>query len=436
MANNLTSNITRKLMRTFLKHFESNRVVTKTVNTQLFQGQFNPASGTTVDIKRPHDYTTERTSGGDISAVDKDSIVAGKATATVQNYFTTSVEWGNVEEALELDQLDQIIAPMARRIVTDLESDFADYMMVNSGLVHGTPGTAVTAWADVAEAGALLSSIGVPNDSDWYYLINPFTQVTLANLQNSLNAADGLVRTAWEKAQISGNFAGMKALTANALSSFTVPALTTAEDDGAVNDTDFPTTQAKYTTVKDSMQQTVAVDGLGTFSGTLPAGTVIEIPTRFLLNQSTRNPALDAAGAGIPWRGVLAADATIATGAGNLVVSSPAVFDVFGTTGQNGQYNTVVASIADGDVVNIISADTTATTYSPNLFYHSQAFSLASVKLPKLYSTDTTAVTEDGFSLRVSKYADGDANQQKVRFDLLPAYATLNPWFAGHGWKT
>ena len=56
MANNLTSNTTRKLMREFLKHFESNRVVTKTVNTQLFSGKFNPASGSTVDLKgrTPH----------------------------------------------------------------------------------------------------------------------------------------------------------------------------------------------------------------------------------------------------------------------------------------------------------------------------------------------------------------------------------------------
>ena len=82
-------------------------------------------------------------------------------------------------------------------------------------------------------------------------------------------------------------------------------------------------------------------------------------------------------------------------------------------------------------MVNVRSAD--STTFQPNLFYHPQAFSMASVKLPKLFSTDTTVVTEDGFSIRVSKYADGDANVQKVRFERLPAYAVLNPRFAGHG---
>jgi len=424
MANSLTSNVTRKLMRIFLKHFESNRVVTKTVDTQLFEGKFTPASGTTVDIKRPHDYRTIRTAGGDISLSTKDDIISGKATATVQNYFTAATEWGNVEEALELDQLDQIIAPMARRIVTDLETDFAQFMLENSGLVHGTPGTAVTAWSDVAEAGALLSSIGVPGDMPWYYLINPFTQVVLADQQNSLTAVDSLVRTAWTDAQISRNFGGMRALTANALGSVTIAAI--ADPAGAVNGA--PT--ATYVAAKDSMQQTIIVDGFGTFGGTLPAGSVVQIGAledTALLNQSTRNAALDGAGANIPWRGVTVSDAAFTSGAATLVVSSPAIFEA------DVAYNTVNNVIEDDDVLDIL---TEGATFSPNLFYHPQAFSMASVKLPKLFSTDTTVTTEDGFSLRVSKYADGDANQQKVRFDLLPAFATLNPWFAGHGWKT
>ena len=423
MANNLTSNITRKLMRTFLKHFESNRVVTKTVNTQLFSGKFNPSSGTVVDIKRPHDYTTIRTSGGDISAETKDDIIAGKASATVQNYFTAATEWGNVEEALELDQLDDIIAPMARRIVTDLEVDFAGYMLKNCGMVQGTPGEAVATWSEVANAGALMSSTGVPSDMPWYYLVSPFTQVALADVQKGLTSADNLVTTAWQKAQISRDFGGLQALTAQALGSYTTNAV--ADLAGALNGTPTQT----YASVRDSMQQTLAVDGF-TGTPTIVAGSVVEIPTRYIVNQSTRQPALDAAGNNIPWRGVVQADVTLAAGAGNLVVSSPAIHETTGT--RDAAYNTVVDALADNDVINIISPD--SATYQPNLFYHPQAFAMASVKLPKLYSTDTEVTTEDGFSIRCSKYADGDANQQKVRFDLLPAYGTLNPFFAGHGY--
>jgi hypothetical protein len=85
-------------------------------------------------------------------------------------------------------------------------------------------------------------------------------------------------------------------------------------------------------------------------------------------------------------------------------------------------------------VITVLGA--ASTVYKPNLFYQKQAFGLGTVKLPKLYEGDTIATTEDGMSIRITKYSDGDANQQKIRFDLLPAYATFNPFFAGQGFGT
>lgn len=87
MANNFDSNFTRKLARVFLEKFESARIHSKNVNTQLLAGKFDPSSGDTVDFKRPTDYTTSRTAAGDITGTRKD-IVTGKASGTVQNYFT------------------------------------------------------------------------------------------------------------------------------------------------------------------------------------------------------------------------------------------------------------------------------------------------------------------------------------------------------------
>lgn len=423
MANNLTSNVTRRVLRQFLKAFEASRVVTKTVDTQLFEGRFTPASGSTVDIKRPHDYRSHRTSGGDISGETKSDILSGKATATVQDYFTTATEWGNVEEALELDQLEQIIDPMAQRIVTDLEVDFADYMLKNASQAQGTVGTAASTWAHVAEAGALMASSGVPNDAPWYYVFNPFTQVALADVQKGLDAADNLVSTAWTKAQVSRPMGGLQALTGVTLSSYTTGA--GADRAGTV---DGAPTQT-YASVKDTMTQTISVTAM---DAALPikAGDVIEITGTEILNKATRQPALDASGAAIPFRAVVTADSTLTTGAGDIVISGPFINET------NGQYNTAQLAgggpLVGGEVITVLGS--ASTTYQPNLFYHPKAFSMASVRLPKLYSTDTVVTTKDGFSLRCSKYADGDANQQKIRFDLLPAYATLNPFFAGHGW--
>jgi len=419
MANNLNSNITRPLARVFLDAFESNRVVTKTVNTQLLSGRFNPSTGSNVDFKRPHDYNSIRTSGGDISASTKSDIIAGKATGTVQDYFTVATEFSNIQEALELDQLDEIIAPMARRIVTDLETDLATYMRNNSSLKYGSHGTAVDAWGDVAGAGALMDSVGVPMSDDKFYLMNPFTTTSLASAQNGLNAADGLVRTAWEKAQISSNFGGMMALTSNSLSSFTSGA--GADRTGALA----TNPDVSYVGAKDTMQQTLAVNAFEA-DMVVKAGDMVTINGIYRLNVATRQPMIDAAGNNVLWTGVVVADVTLSgTGTGNIVVAGPAIYEA------NGQYNTVTSAPVSTNVVNILSA--ASTLYQPNLFYTKQAFGLGTVKLPKLYATDTIATTSDGMSIRVTKYADGDANTQKVRFDLLPAYATFNPLFAGQG---
>jgi carbon monoxide dehydrogenase subunit G len=394
-------------------------VITKTVNTQLLAGRFNPSSGSTVDFKRPHDYNTIRTSGGDISSSTKSDIIAGKATGTVQDYFTAATEWSNLQEAIQLDQLDEILAPMASRIVTNLELDFAAYMMKNASLRYGTHGTAVSTWSHVAGAGATMDAIGISPSDEKYYLMNPFTVASLASAQSGLTAADSLVRTAWENAQISTNFGGMRALSATTLASFTSG--TGADRAGTLS----AAPDATYLTAKDTMTQSLAVTAFQA-NMVVKAGDMVTIAAVNRLNLNTRQAMVNAAGTNVAWTGVVTADVTLgASGEGTLVVAGAAIYEA------TGQYNTVTAAPANGAVVTILSA--TATLYQPNLFYNKQAFGLGTVKLPKLYSTDTVATTSDGMSIRISKYSDGNANTQKIRFDLLPAYAVFNPMFAGQG---
>jgi len=418
MANNLSSNITRKVARIFLDKFESARVLTKTVDTQLLSNKFNPSTGSIVDFKRPTDYRSIRTSGGDISASTKSDIIAGKASGVVQDYFTVATEWTNIEEALQLDQLDEILAPMATRLVTDLELDWSSYMVKNANLKYGTPGTAIDAWSDVAGAAAFMDSVGVPMDGEKYYVVNPFVAATLASAQSAL-LANKLVETAWEKAQISANFGGLRALTASTLASYTSGTASDRAGTLASNPT------VTYVAHKDTMQQSLAVTGFSA-NATVKAGEIITIAARNRLNLSTRRPILDASGATIIFSGVVTADVTLgASGEGTLVVSGAAIYEA------NGQYNTVASAPVSGDVVTLLGS--ASTLYQPAMFYHKQAFGLGTVKLPKLYEGDTIATTEDGMSIRVTKYSDGDANKQKIRFDLLPAYATFNPFFAGQG---
>ena len=422
MANNFDSNITRKLARVFLEKFESARVHSKNVNTQLLQGKYDPSSGDTVDFKRPADYTTTRTAAGDITGVRKD-IITGKASGTVQNYFTVPIDWNEADEAIKMDQLDQLLAPAATRIVTDLELDFTNYMVTRAGLLAGTVGTAATTWDHVARAGAVMQAHGVPMDAPWYYTVNPFTQKKLASNQRSLGAggtAGELITESHQKSTISTMFAGFdRVMTATTLPRYT----TDAASDRAGTLTANPT--VTYLGAKDTMTMSIAVTSMGA-NAVVAAGEIVQISGRYRKNLSTRRDIIDDTGARILFTGVVTSSVTLgANGEGTLVISGPAIYEA------TGAYNTVDSAPVSGDVVTRLGS--AGVTIQPNLFWHKNAFAIGSVPLQKLYATDTIATTEDGLQIRVCKYSDGDANKQIIRFDLRPAYACLNPFFAGQG---
>lgn len=426
MSNSFASNITRKLAKVILKDFESQRVLSKNVDTQLLDGKFDPSSGDTVDFKRPTDYVTKRTSDGDISGTTATDIITGKASGVVQDYFTEEVNIKEAEQAIELDQQKQLVEmPMVRRLVTDIELDFASFMAKNTALQAGTFGTAATTWDHVAEGGAIMQASGIPMDSDWCYTVNPFTQRNLASNQRSLGAggsAGELISKAHKKAIISDNFAGMKVMTATTLDSYT----TDSEADRVGALASSPT--VTYLGAKDTMTQTLAVSGFGA-DLEIKAGETVSIAGRYRLNLSTRKPILDENGSRVLWTGTVTTAVTLSgTGTGNIVVTGPAIYE------SGGAYNTVDSAPVSGDVVTLLGS--ASSIYQPNLFWHKQAFSIGSVPIEKLYSTDTVATTSDGLQFRVSYGASFRENKQLIRVDFRPAYSCLNPFFAGKGWGT
>jgi hypothetical protein len=422
MANNFLSNFTRKLAEVTLDQFENKRVISKNVNTQLLTGKFDPSTGDTVDFSRPTDYVSVRTSDGDLTSETVSDIITGKASGVVQDYFTVFVDYQEADQAIKMNRLDTLLDPMTSRIVTDFELDFASFMMKNTALLAGTVGTAADTWDDIAAAGSIMQSSGVPMDDSMCYAVNPFTQRKLASTNRGLGAggvAGALVKTAVDRAVIDDNFAGMKVLTASTLASYTTGA--GADRAGTV----VGTPVATYVAAKDTMTQVI---GVTAFQANLvvAAGETVTVTGRNRLNLSTRQPILDENGATILFSGTVTTAVTLdGSGAGNLTITGPAIFEAAG------QYNTVSSAIAASDVITLGGA--ASTIIQPNLFWHKQAFSVGSVPIEKLYSTDTLATTEDGLQMRVSYGSDFLANKQKVRIDFRPAYGVMNPFFAGKG---
>ena len=157
------------------------------------------------------------------------------------------------------------------------------------------------------------------------------------------------------------------------------------------------------------------------------AGETITVTGRNRLNLSTRDVILDDTGAPIVWTATVTESVTLgASGEGNLTVTGPAINET------DGQYNTVDSAIQPGDVITLGGAATTI--IQPNLFWHKQAFTIASVPIKKLDATDTVATTEDGLQFRVTKDSMFLQNKNQMRIDFRPAYGVMNPFFAGQGY--
>lgn len=427
MANNLESNVSTRVAKVFAKQFESNVVVTKTVDKSTIAGSngVTNETGDTVYLKRAPQYKAIRTADGDITNEDKNAIGIGRIAATVRDFITVPIDYTNLEQVTELNQLEEILRPAADELVNTLEQDLINEINRNSGLVYGTPGTPVTTWKHVAGAGALMSDVGVPNSGERFYIMNNATQIELAAAQSGLNGSDQMIRSAWENAQISGNFGGLKALTSNALGSFTSGEA--ADRVGALASTPSPL----WSVHKDTMIQTLALTGLtvSTVDAVRP-GDILEFTGRHYINVKNRQVVRGPNGLPVPYRmTVVTGGDTNAAGEVTVTATNAAIYDTAGTDTLSAQYQTIDSPLTSGDVVTILGDEDTQ--YQANLFYHKSAIVLASLPLPKLYATDTLMTTKDGLKMRITKYSDGDANAQRWRIDMLPVIGVVNPLFLG-----
>lgn len=426
MANNLSSNVSTKVAKVFGDAFESNRVISKVVNTQFLTGAngIDNDTGDTVYMKRPTQYSAIETSDGDISGSTKNDIGVGRVAGTVQNYITVPINYTNLEEVTQLDQLQEILAPAAEELCTRLELNIIDKLRQNAGLAYGTPGTIADTWEDVAGMSALASSVGMPNAGGRYYLANQFTGMKLASAQNGLNASDSLVKTAWEQSQISSSFGGVNVLMTNSLKSFTSGTMSDRAGTLASNP------DVTYATHKDTMIQSLSLAGLGA-SQTIVAGEIIEITGRYYVNARNKQTVLGADGNPVKRRMTVVTGGT-SDGSGNVTITATCAAIYGSSGGLDEQYTNSDAAIVSGDVVTVLGS--ASTLYQPNIFLHKNSFALSTLKLPKLHSTDTLMTSKDGLNMRISKYSDGDKNAQRWRIDMLPAMGVVEPLFIGQAY--
>lgn len=421
MANNYQSNTNKKLLKAFAPAFESSAVLLNTVSKQLVN-DFDPSTDGQygqVSMKRPPQYVPYRSADGDMTG-NQNPVRTGKVQAEVSDYITVYVENTQVEEALEADQLDELLKPIAEDMLVTLESETAQFMATNAALTSGDPDEAVDAWSDVANAGALLKDIGAPTGKK-YGVIDCFDEVALADLQTQLGA-NPTVATAWESALIKQNFAGLDVLTTNNLPEY-------ASGNDVTGITVSVTPSALYTTYANTYRTALTLTGFTTTTGTLGAGATLTFPGTNLVNMKN-GKVLRKSGTPITLTLTVLPDTDgsleyTADGSGVITaqVSGAAIFE----TGVNGAFNTVDKAVVATDVVTI--TESVDTVYRPGLAYCEGFVGVGSVVLPKLHATDSMVMNHKGVSIRVHRFSDGVGNKNRYRFDILPTFACFNPFW-------
>ena len=421
MANNFQSNINDKLLKSFIKGFESSTVLMNTVSKQLVNDidASTGGAGTPVSMKRPPQYVPYRSPDGDMTG-NQNPIRAGKVSGKVSEngYITVFIENTQVEEALEADQLDELMRPISEDMVVECETELASYMTRNAALSSGDPDVAINKWSDIARAGALFKETGAPAGKR-YAAINSFDETTLADLQTQLGV-NPEVNSAWASAVVKERFAGLdQVLTTNNLAEYT-------SGNPGTGITLANTPSATYTSYKDTYQMTLDLTGLTTTTGTLKVGQQLKFESSLLVNMRNRKVVREN-GQGVPITLTVLADVT-ADGSGDVsvLVSGAAISEA----GVNGAFNTVNVGLTAGDAVTILG--TADTVYRPGLAYCEGFVGMGSVVLPKLHATDSSIINYKGVSIRTHRFSDGVTNVNKYRFDILPTFATFNPFWGMH----
>lgn len=422
MANNLSSNVSSMVLKKFAPAFMSNSVLLRTVDRQIIKGEIDPNTGDSVFLKRPHYSNVMRTANGDLTGKSADPFTSGKILAKISSYATVYKSWTQLEEAIELNQLDKFLESVAGDLNVELEKELAKYIIANSSLSLGIPGKSIKNWGDVAQVGSMLSDIGAPAGA-MYGVMSPWAAQNLAEKQSGLDNGD-LVRTAWERAQIPGNFAGISALMSNGLASRVCGSAC-----GAASVTVKTAVPLKYADVKDTMTMTVTLTGASLSGKELKAGDQVSFDTIYWVNQRNKETMYGADDAPIKFTATVLEDAT-AAGDDITVKLSSAAIHVTADADQP-QYNTASKAVAAGDAVTVIG--TADASVRPSLFYHEQAIAMGSVVLPALHGKDSSVMTSEqgGLSIRVTKDADTVSNKQYVRFDILPTFSMLDARLAG-----
>lgn len=362
--------------------------------------------GDTISIRRPTDFTVR---DGATAAIQ--DVVEGKTSITVNKQKGVDFKFTSKQLTLEIGELaERVIRPAMIQLANQVDSDVHALSTSVPNWV-GTPGQVVNSYTDFAKAPENMDERGVPMEGRSAFL-SPQDHWGLLGSQTALYMQD-VAKGAYRKGSL-GMIGGIDTFMSQNVNTFT----TGSRVGTILVDLSITTSTVTYDSVKDTMTQTIHIDGLTNATDTVAAGDVFTIAGVYDVNPVTK--------ARLPFlkQFVVTADATAAANETDLTIYPAMIWtgafknvDVVGVTDLNNQAVTFVG--------------TASTAYRQNLVFHKNAFALVMVPMVKpAGAPDVTRESYQGVSARLIPYYDGTNDVSNYRLDILYGLKAVDPRLA------
>ncbi len=400
-TNELKKNLTQTASRRFIDGFANNMVALRYCDRQILEGVFNKKSGDTVTLKVPTQYKgvdlTARTNG-EMTSADIEDIETGTISAKVNHFDGLALELNKIEEALETDQLDELLAPASRKLVTRLEDKiFAEAVLGAAGMT-GDPTKALASWLDMREVKAYFTKIGAPDMRPNAFLDpDVFTSIS-SDVKTSFNP--DIVGEAIRE-YYGGRLAGVDTYETMSAFRFDSTAIPVA---GALS----AETTFAFKELDDAHKCTITLKT----AKTVKKGMKFTIAGVFAINQENKQ-IIEEGGAN-----KLQVFTAVSDSTGAAVTCSPALIGASTEAQQN---------VSNAGAVDAVVTFIDLKGKKPSVIWTPDAVAVAFIPLQPVSTAEGYTSRQDNVALRVQKQGSVMGNTDTMRFDVMAAIKVIDP---------
>jgi hypothetical protein len=388
----------------FVRMLEQELVLGGMVGTDM-SNEFK-MNGDTVYVRRQMQYLGQD-DNIDLSSYTED-VTEGTVAVSMDKTWSNKVSIGATDRTLSFDRWsEQVIRPNARRAAEKIETSLSE-LYTKFYHFDGTPGTVPSTVLELAEAGAYMSDVGIPNAGR----IGFHSPVASAKISNAIATSNvqGRNKTALEKAMIgyAGGFDNYE--TAFAPTHTVGVATGTPLVNGASQN-------VTYATAKNTWSQTLNTDGwTNSTTGILKEGDTFTIAGVFSVHPGTKK----ATGRLQTFTVLADADSGATTGPAALTVSPPII--------TSGAFQTVSAAPADNAAITV-KTGTGGSAYRQSLLLDPASVTLVSrpLDIPGDAGLKTSTQSGNKVTVSISEWTDGNTLAHNMRFDVLWGREVLDP---------